>query len=60
MDVGPTMGKAHHGRAKHDLDWGMDYIYNLIANKIMSERKTDVAGLVAVNSKRAYFALLCV
>lgn len=54
------MGEAHHGRAKDDLDWGMDYIYNLIANKIMSERKTDVVGLVAVNSKRAYSAEMVV
>lgn len=44
------MGQRHHGRHQTDLEWGLEYVYDMISNKIMSERKTDVVGIVAVNS----------
>lgn len=44
------MGETHHGRAKTDLDWGLEYVYDMISNKIMTERKTDVVGILAVNT----------
>lgn len=48
------MGKCHHGRPETDLNWGLSYVYDTIANKIMSERKTDMVGVLAVNSDGKY------
>lgn len=58
MDISPEMGKKHNGRPESDLDWGLNYVYDMIANKIMSERKTDLVGVVAVNSNREFQGLL--
>ncbi|KAG5372270.1 ATP-dependent DNA helicase II subunit 2 [Yarrowia sp. C11] len=33
-----------------DLNWGLQYIYSEISNKILSGRKTDVVGLVGVHT----------
>lgn len=52
IDVGPQMGTTHHGRAKSDLQAGLDFVYDLISNKIMSERKTDLVGIVTLNANK--------
>lgn len=50
IDVGPQMGVPHHDRTKSDLEAGLDFVYDVISNKIMSERKTDLVGVVAFNA----------
>jgi hypothetical protein len=52
IDVGPQMGVSHHSRVKSDLEAGLDFVYDVISNKIMSERKTDLVGIVAFNANK--------
>lgn len=46
------MGISHHNRVKSDLEAGLDFVYDVISNKIMSERKTDLVGIVAFNANK--------
>lgn len=45
------MGEFHNDRDSSDLDWSIRYAYDVIANKIMSERKTDMVGVMTFNKQ---------
>lgn len=44
------MARGDHSSKVSDLDWGLQYIYSEISNKILSGRKTDVVGIVGVHT----------
>lgn len=44
------MGKSHNGRPESDLQWAMQYVYDVIADKILSQRKTDCVGVLVYNN----------
>lgn len=48
--MGRKMVRGDDSSEVTDLNWGLQYIYSEISNKILSGRKTDVVGVVGVNS----------
>jgi ATP-dependent DNA helicase 2 subunit 2 len=48
--MGREMARGHDSKEVTDLNWGLQYIYSEISNKILSGRKTDVVGLVGVHT----------
>lgn len=50
LDVGSTMGQAHHGRQESDLDWSLRYFWDKLTNIIASNRKTLCVGVVALRT----------
>lgn len=50
IDLNQSMSDTHHGRQVSDYDWGMEYPFHRVAEKIMSKRKTDVVSVVICNT----------
>lgn len=57
VDVGSTMGLRLQGRDVTDLEWAMQLVQARVGPKVLQERKTDVVGVVAVNSDATDHAL---
>ncbi|KAK9235337.1 SPOC like C-terminal domain-containing protein [Lipomyces kononenkoae] len=53
VDLSPSMAESHMAAAKgqSDIDMCMKYIYDKIGGKVLSERKTDVVGIVGVGTE---------
>ena len=52
IDVGKSMSEHHGGRDESDLQWAMKYIWDRITNLIALDRKTALAGVIALRSDR--------
>ncbi|OJJ51346.1 hypothetical protein ASPZODRAFT_127412 [Penicilliopsis zonata CBS 506.65] len=50
VDVGKSMGKHRHGRAKTDLEWGMEYVWDKITTTVATGRKTATVGVVGLRT----------
>ncbi|KAK9453450.1 SPOC like C-terminal domain-containing protein [Dipodascopsis uninucleata] len=52
IDLGESMGKSHliETNGKSDIDSCLSYVYDKIGSKVLSERKTDVVGIVGVST----------
>jgi ATP-dependent DNA helicase 2 subunit 2 len=46
LDLGATMGEWNNGRVESDLDYGMRYIWDKIANTMAANRVTLTVGVV--------------
>ncbi|KAK9366656.1 SPOC like C-terminal domain-containing protein [Lipomyces kononenkoae] len=53
VDLSPSMAQSHMAAAKgqSDIDMCMKYVYDKIGSKILSERKSDVVGIVGVGTE---------
>lgn len=50
VDVGKSMGECRHGRAKSDLEWAMDYVWDTITTTVATGRKTATIGVVGLRT----------
>lgn len=47
------MGEVHNGRNNTDLNLAKEYVLDILGDKVISERKTDLAGIVLARSETA-------
>lgn len=52
IDLSPSMAKKSNGRNFSDLDYGLNYFYDILASKILKGRKTDYISVIACHSPR--------
>ncbi|KAK9492674.1 SPOC like C-terminal domain-containing protein [Lipomyces doorenjongii] len=52
VDLSPSMAESHMAAAKgqSDIEMLMKYVYDKVGSKVLSERKTDVVGIVGVGT----------
>lgn len=46
IDLGSTMGECHSGRVETDLDYGLRYVYDKMADTMSSTRTTLSTGVI--------------
>jgi ATP-dependent DNA helicase 2 subunit 2 len=46
IDLGCSTAECHNGRVESDLDYGMRYIWDKIANTMAADRKTWSIGIL--------------
>lgn len=46
IDLGSSMGDCHNGRVESDLDWGMKYVWDKLAQVLQEHKKTTKIGII--------------
>jgi ATP-dependent DNA helicase 2 subunit 2 len=50
VDLGSTMGECHNGRVETDLEFGMRYIWDMIATTMAANLKGGNLGVIGLRT----------